>query len=171
MPGKKTKLVENLIRKNDAPSLIRYRVGDNSKYTYTNLVIVDDKEGEKCSFVTNIENINTTSEIFNIASALYSKRWGIETTYRVTKHSFLSKTTSKNPIVRLFYYLLAVSLYNLWQLANMTIPEVNNLKVTKYESQSRIFGTLLKGCLRMLDKGPPSRLCTQSLGTPYIQEW
>ena len=64
------------------------------------------------------------------------------------------KTTSKNPIVRLFYFLLAVSLYNVWQLANLIIPEINNLK-TKYESQSRIFGTLLKGCLRMLGKGPP----------------
>lgn len=161
IPGKKTTRVENLIRKNDVPSLIRYRVGNNSKYTYTNLVIVNDREGNKCTFITNIENMNTTSEIFKTASALYSKRWGIETTYRVTKHSFLSKTTSKNPIVRLFYYLLAVSLYNLWQLANMIIPEVNNLKVTKYESQSRIFGSLLKGCLRMLDTGPPHNIKVQ----------
>jgi len=158
IPGKNTTRVENLIRKHEVPSMIRYKVGDNSKYTYTNLVIVNDMDGKKCTFVTNIEDISTATALFNTASTLYSKRWGIETTYRVTKYSFLSKTTSKNPIIRLFYYLLAVCLYNLWQLANLTIPETNALNVTKYETPSRIFGTLLKGCLRILDTGPPNWL-------------
>jgi hypothetical protein len=164
IPGKKSTRVENIIRKNDVPSLIRYRIGNTSKYTYSNLLIVNNEEGKKCTFVTNIEDINTAVALSKTASALYSKRWGIETTYRVTKHSFLSKTTSKNPIVRLFYYLLAVCLYNLWQLANLTIPEANALNVTKYETPSRIFGTLLKGCLRILDVGPPNWLHTPSFG-------
>jgi putative transposase len=52
---------------------------------------------------------------------LYSKRWGIETSYRVKKHSYLPKTTSKNYLVRLFYFMFSVLLYNLWILADILI--------------------------------------------------
>lgn len=165
IPGKKTKRVEDLIKKHEGTSMIRYKLGDGSNYTYTNLVIVSDKDGKKWTFITNIENVSTANALFDTTSALYSKRWGIETTYRVTKHSFLSKTTSKNPIVRFFYYLLAVCLYNLWQFANQIISEFNYLKVTEYESPSRIFGTMLKGCLRILDTGPPNWLHTPASGS------
>jgi hypothetical protein len=168
IPGKKTERVKDIIRKHEVPSMIRYKIGNNSNFAYTNLVIVNNDDGQPLTFVTNIENIDTATALFNTASALYSKRWGIETAYRVTKHSFLSKTTSKSHIVRFFYYLLAVCLYNLWQLAKMEIPEVNNFKATKYESQSKIFGTLLKGCLRILGVGPQNLRYTQSFGPPAI---
>ncbi|MEF8849132.1 MAG: hypothetical protein V5A68_08395, partial [Candidatus Thermoplasmatota archaeon] len=47
-------------------------------------------------------------------SPCYGKRWGIETSYRVKKHSYLPQTTSKNYQIRLFYFLFSVLLYNLW---------------------------------------------------------
>ena len=52
---------------------------------------------------------------------LYSKRWGIETSFRVKKHSYRPKTTSKNYVIRLFYFLLSVLLYNLWILADVLL--------------------------------------------------
>jgi hypothetical protein len=165
MPGKMTPPVEKLVRMHDVPAMKRYRIGSRGKYVFANLVIVNDNEDKKCAFITNIEDFKaatalckTADEIFKVGSPQYSKRWGIETTYRVTKQDFLAKTTSKNPIVRLFYMLLAVCLYNLWQLANIRSPELPVQKVKKYESPAKIFGALVLGCLRMLDTGPPKWL-------------
>ena len=75
---------------------------------------------------------------------LYGKRWGIETSYKVKKHSFLPKTTSKNYLIRIFYFLFSVLLYNLWLLADILIwlalfgeVKQDHLITSKY------FGTIL----------------------------
>ena len=47
----------------------------------------------------------------------YKQRWGVETSYR--KHNeFLARTTSKNYVVRLLFYSVAVCIYNCWCLLN-----------------------------------------------------
>lgn len=53
----------------------------------------------------------------NALLKLFMKRWGIETSYRMS-NQFLVKTTSRNYIVRLFYYLLACIVYNAWVIYN-----------------------------------------------------
>jgi len=75
---------------------------------------------------------------------LYGKRWGIETSYRVKKQSFLAKTTSKNYQIRIFYFLFSVLLYNLWLLADILVwlalfgyVKDDHLITSKY------FGTIL----------------------------
>ena len=50
-------------------------------------------------------------------------RWGIETSYRVEKHDFLAKTTSKSYKFRLFLFLVAVILYNFWMMTRMVFGE------------------------------------------------
>lgn len=162
MPGKKTTKVENLKKRHGLPLMIRYLVGDSSNNVRVNLVAVKDKDDEERAFITNIENLTTLTVLsktanafYKGAAALYSKRWGIETTYRVTKQNFLARTCSKNPIIRLFYMLLAGSLYNLWQLAINTIPELLVKKIAASESRAKIFGIIILGCLRILDTGPP----------------
>ncbi len=50
---------------------------------------------------------------------MFKKRWGIETGYRMIR-KFLAKTTSKRRNIRLLYFYLAVLLYNLWVLMNLT---------------------------------------------------
>jgi putative transposase len=84
-----------------------------------NLVIVDgiDKKGEKVKrvFATNIDFDEKEVGLAERLLVLYSKRWGIETSYRVKKHSYRPKTTSKNYIIRLFYFLFSVLLYNMWR--------------------------------------------------------
>jgi hypothetical protein len=47
----------------------------------------------------------------------YRRRWGIETSYRVIGE-FLPRSRSTYFQVRLFYFLFAVSLYNLWVVVN-----------------------------------------------------
>ena len=47
----------------------------------------------------------------------FRKRWGIETSYRMIG-MFLAKTTSKLYRLRVLYFFLAVTLYNLWVLWN-----------------------------------------------------
>ncbi len=47
----------------------------------------------------------------------YKTRWGVETTYR--EHNlFLPRTKSKNYVVRLLYYSVAVCIYNAWCILN-----------------------------------------------------
>jgi putative transposase len=109
-----------------------------------NVVIVNDENEDKRAFATN-ENfdendVNLAERLF----ILYGKRWGIETSYRVKKHSFLPKTTSKNYQIRIFYFLFSVLLYNLWLLADILIwislfgyVKEDHLITSKY------FGTVL----------------------------
>jgi len=49
--------------------------------------------------------------------ALFRRRWGIETSYRILGR-FLARTTSKLYKVRKLYFYLAILLYNLWVLLN-----------------------------------------------------
>jgi hypothetical protein len=109
-----------------------------------NVVIVEDDEGNKRAFATNEQfnenDVDLTTRLF----LLYGKRWGIETSYKVKKHSFLPKTTSKNYLIRIFYFLFSVLLYNLWLLADILIwlalfgeVKQDHLITSKY------FGTIL----------------------------
>ncbi|MBI2937636.1 MAG: hypothetical protein HYY22_05465 [Thaumarchaeota archaeon] len=50
----------------------------------------------------------------------YRKRWGIETSFRKVKEVF-PMTTSPLPAVRLAYFMVAMILYNLWQLVNIML--------------------------------------------------
>jgi hypothetical protein len=51
----------------------------------------------------------------------YSRRWQIENEYKSIKHDFLANTSSKDYRVRLFYFLFAVLLYNIWRLTDFLL--------------------------------------------------
>ncbi|ELZ63515.1 putative transposase (TCE33) [Haloferax prahovense DSM 18310] len=51
----------------------------------------------------------------------YSSRWQIENEYKSIKHDFLAKTSSKDYRVRLFYFVFAVLLYNIWRLTDFLL--------------------------------------------------
>mgnify|MGYP002761002718 FL=1 len=81
-------------------------------------------EDEHVWFVTSLDVDSSTA---NAYAAAFRRRWGIETSYRQLG-DFLPRTSSPTFSVRLFYFLFAVSLYNLWVLANVlastgTVPE------------------------------------------------
>ncbi|AJF28082.1 transposase (plasmid) [Haloarcula sp. CBA1115] len=51
----------------------------------------------------------------------YSHRWQIENEYKSIKGDFLANTSSRDYRVRLFYFVFAVLLYNIWRLADFLL--------------------------------------------------
>jgi IS4 transposase len=51
----------------------------------------------------------------------YSRRWQIKNEYKSIKHDFLANTSSKDYRVRLFYFVFAVLLYNIWRLTDFLL--------------------------------------------------
>jgi hypothetical protein len=51
----------------------------------------------------------------------YSRRWQIENEYKSIKNDFLAKTFSNDYRVRLFYFVFAVLLHNIWRLTDFSL--------------------------------------------------
>ncbi len=106
-------------------------------------LIVLEKDGKRHAFATNIRLNNNDVLLAEKLFLPYSKRWGIETSYRVKK-AFRGKTTSKNYIVRQFYFMMSVVLYNLWVLVNLLLSFSLFGKVEKKLTvTAKLFGTVL----------------------------
>ncbi|SHH50328.1 transposase [Halobaculum gomorrense] len=69
-------------------------------------------------FTTNIRVGPKEAESF---CRRYSRRWQIENEYNSLKYDFLAKTSSKDYRVRLFYFVFAVLLYNIWRLTDFLL--------------------------------------------------
>lgn len=145
MPCTQYSTVKAILEITPAPSVVK---DFEMKDVTFNLVIIEEElengTKEKRAFATNEEynenDVNLAERLFD----LYGRRWGIETSYRVKKHSYLPKTTSKNYLIRLFYFMFSVLLYNLWILADILIwlalfgvVKEDHLLTSKY------FGTVL----------------------------
>ncbi|QOS13510.1 ISH7-type transposase ISHgi17 (plasmid) [Haloferax gibbonsii] len=94
-------------------------------------------EDEYVWFVTNLDVEPETARAY---AAAFRRRWGIETSYRKIG-DFLPRTSSPTFSVRLFYFLFAVALYNLWVLANVLVS--GGSIPSKPQISTRIFRTLL----------------------------
>jgi len=91
----------------------------------TNLVAVPSSadEGKTVAFITNEDVDDEISLDRREAKGLidrYSRRWGIENSYKTIK-DFLAWTTSKDYCVRVFYFGFAVLLYNMWLLVDSLV--------------------------------------------------
>ncbi|WP_136718344.1 transposase [Halorientalis salina] len=69
-------------------------------------------------FATNLRVGPNEAETF---CRRYGRRWQIESEYKSIKHDFLAKTSSKDYRVRLFYFVFAVLLYNIWRLTDFLL--------------------------------------------------
>lgn len=117
MPAIRSSKIKKALRKNKSPSFTIYKMEGREEAEF-NLVIIDNEEGDPKPFATNCNAL----EVFGFNPfKMYGKRWDIETGYRVKKHNFFPKTTSKNYKVRLFYFLFSVLLYNCWMLTNVVV--------------------------------------------------
>jgi len=94
-------------------------------------------DDEHVWFVTSLDVELSTAKAY---AAAFRRRWGIETSYRQIG-DFLPRTSSPTFSVRLFYFLFAVSLYNLWVLANVLVS-VETVSETPQIS-TRIFRTFV----------------------------
>lgn len=74
-----------------------------------------DAEGNYAVFVTNRDHV-APEEIEHVTNS-YSRRWDIENQYKSVK-SFLPKTSSTDYRVRLFSFVFASLLCNLWRLTD-----------------------------------------------------
>ena len=145
MPATKISTVIDVIEIAPTPSVI---TDFEMKDITFNLIILEEelKDGKKVkrAFATNEEydedDVNLAERLFD----LYGKRWGVETSYRVKKHSYLPKTTSKNYLIRLFYFMFSVLLYNLWILADILIwLALFGFVKEDHLVTSKLFGTIL----------------------------
>tara|TARA_Y100000310_G_scaffold258493_1_gene266936 strand:+ start:4493 stop:5632 length:1140 start_codon:yes stop_codon:yes gene_type:complete len=103
------------------------------------LVFVNDKQGVKRVFATNIV---VAEELTQQYFSWYSKRWGIETSYRV-KGDFKARTTSKYYSVRLFYFMWSVCLYNIWVLVSLVVAIIFHIYLKKPLVTAKLFGAVL----------------------------
>lgn len=69
-------------------------------------------------FATNVRIGPDEAETF---CRRYSRRWQIENEYKSLKNDFPAKTSSKDYRVRLFYFVFAVLLYNIWRLTDFLL--------------------------------------------------
>jgi len=110
-----------------------YRVVENYRFRLnshleTTLIILDvkllDKKAARDSYLTYITNFhvyNAKESVMAVAH-FYESRWGIETGYRVKKWEFRAKTCSESTMVRFFFILLAIILFNIWTLMRFANP-------------------------------------------------
>lgn len=111
IPGVRNKKVARLEREVTCfPASIPFELNGAA----TKLVFVKDAD-DTLIFCTNLQCWRGKLPEY------YSKRWGIETTYRVTD-CLQSKTCSRNHAVRVFLSYFAIALYNALQLAKALAP-------------------------------------------------
>ena len=85
------------------------------------LVVVPHQSRDDDSLCLITNHVRAVDEAVPLAQA-YRRRWGIETSYRKIGE-FLPRTTSPVFAVRLFYFLFAVALYNLWIVVCLLLSE------------------------------------------------
>ena len=141
IPCAENSRVKKILEVMPTPTIIKdYEMGT----TRFNVAIAEDEQGMKRAFATNINFDENDVGLSERLFYLYSKRWGIETSYRVKKHSYRPKTTSKNYFIRLFYFLFSALLYNLWLLADILIClGLLGVYNGKHILTSKYFGTML----------------------------
>jgi IS4 transposase len=118
--------VQRLIEEHDTDTFItEYEMRRSNPPTCrvnVRLIVVPHRTREDDHFclVTTRELDADAVEFAEPLAEAYRRRWGIETSYRKVGE-FLPKTTSPTFSVRLFYFLFAVALYNLWVLVNLLL--------------------------------------------------
>jgi len=129
MPLKKTEKVKRVMQSiTSFPVIFEYTLNTEP------VTIVFVKEGrDMLGFCTNLPCWKSRLVEY------YSKRWGIETSFRV-QDLFQAKTCSTNLVVRAFLFFFAIALYNLWILVN--VLRVGFEKVTTLQLKMTIQKTL-----------------------------
>jgi len=111
--------------------IISFSIHDSSKNeaSFTMVVYWSREKGKYIPFATNIERTRTVKKLVRTIPKQYRMRWGIETSFRKIKEVF-PMTTSPSPAIRLAYFMVAMILYNLWQLVNIMLDTGDEEKKT-----------------------------------------
>ena len=84
-----------------------------------------------------------SASISSLSSRGAPHLWQIETGYRVKEYTFRGKTCSKNYIIRYFYFMLSVILYDCWVLADLLIIAALGIRTVKTTVTAKIFSAKL----------------------------
>lgn len=115
MPAVRNNVVKRLLASvKTFPATLEYEMG-GQQLRLVFIQVKKDGELKTLAFCTNLQCWRSK------LTEYYSKRWGVETAYRVTG-DFTFKTCSANETIRLFLFYFAVALYNSWVLANAERP-------------------------------------------------
>jgi hypothetical protein len=108
--------------------------------SHINIIIAKGRKEKRIVFITNMDfsadNDNQVRFLAAKLDRLYSERWNIETTFKQIKEILARTTTNKNYSIRLFYFLLAVNLYNLWIMGESLLSLFKYGKIIKKNSIS-----------------------------------
>jgi putative transposase len=130
------------------PGLVRdYEITNQEKESeWTNLVVMESEDTEKeqiFGFITNLPESRYKDDVYNLAD-IYKKRWMIETAHRV-HDNFRIKTCCKEGIVRYFFFIIAVLLYNIWVYINLMLThfacEKDRRKITVFQMKKIVEGS------------------------------
>jgi hypothetical protein len=91
---------------------------DHGSHAMQFLYVPSTKGEGTAVFATNLSVGPKEAETF---CRRYSRRWQIENEYKSIKNDFLAKTSSKDYRVRLFYFVFAVLLHNIWRLTDFLL--------------------------------------------------
>jgi len=116
MPGVKNERVKRLIGEGVRYAQIDMKSTIYRKYrTRIRLLFRKASDGRIVCFATNFKQ----QQVYGIdLFSLYSRRWNIETGFRVIKHEFMAKTTSTQYRIRMFMFMFSLLLYNIWVIVN-----------------------------------------------------
>lgn len=90
------------------------------------LVVVSHRKRDDNSFCL-VTNCAVSEDAAEPLTEAYRRRWGIKTSYQKIGE-FLPRTSSPTFVVRLFEFLFAVAMYNLWILVCLFLAEQRNYK-------------------------------------------
>ncbi|WP_227378029.1 transposase [Haladaptatus halobius] len=91
---------------------------DHGSHAMQLLSVLSTKGEGTAVFATNLSVDSVKAATF---CRRYSRRWQIENEYKSMKNDFLAKTSSKDYRVRLFYFVFAVLLHNIWRLTDFLL--------------------------------------------------
>ncbi len=84
--------------------------------------------GDTQPFITN-ERINDPDQAQRWVKR-YAARWWIEAEYRSIKQEFLARTSSNDHTLRLYYFVFAILMYNVWRLTDVLLKVTVSRELT-----------------------------------------
>jgi hypothetical protein len=91
---------------------------DGGSHSMQFLYVPSSSDDGTTVFVTNRVVKPAEAEVF---CDRYGQRWQIGNEYKSIKNDFLAKTASKDYRIRLFYFVFAALLYNIWRLTDFLV--------------------------------------------------
>jgi hypothetical protein len=124
------------------------------------LYIPSTKSDGTAVFATNVR---VSADGAEAVCRRYSSRWQIKNEYKSIKNDFLAKTSSRDYRVRLFYFVFAVLLHNIWRLTDFLLKAGVGGEMDYAPSSDRwrvcrvgLFSTDSAGLTLNADSGRPS---------------